>query len=299
MKLQKAILLHKKSIFQLQAVEHRESRFVKLLEENHEAVTRVKRAHLEHVGTLAKLEKELRSRKIDYKTIVRSQLSEPMSGVDLIISVGGDGTFLDASHYTDSVPLLGVNSAQSSSFGHFCYASENNFPEILDRIISDEIQPVQLTRLGIKINGQKFSKLALNEILVAHSSPAATSRYIISVGDVKEEQRSSGIWIGTAAGSTGSLRSAGGDIFPIADSRFQLIVREPCTRPKESWQLVKVILEPNQAIRVISQMRTGAIFVDGQHVNYQFYLGDELLIKPSDKMLNAFVSKNVNDIFSK
>jgi NAD+ kinase len=298
LKLKKVILLHKKSTFQLQAVEHRESRFVKLLEENHEVVTRVKKAHSEHVDTLSKLEKELRSRNIDYKVIARSQLVEPIAGVDLMISVGGDGTFLDASHYTDTIPMLGVNSAQSSSFGHFCYANDNNFAEVLDKIISDEISPVQLMRLSLRINGKSLSKLALNEILVAHCSPAATSRYIISVGDIKEEQRSSGIWIATAAGSTGSLRSAGGDIFPITDERYQLIVREPCVRPKEVGKLRKVTLDPGQQIKLISQMRTGAIFVDGQHINYQFYLGDELLIKPSEKFLNVFVSKDVNDIFS-
>ncbi len=298
MNLKKVILLHKKSTFQLQAVEHRESRFVKLLDENHEAVTRVKAAHSEHIGTLAKLEKELKSRKIEYKVIARSQLAEAMAGIDLIISVGGDGTFLDASHYTDRIPLLGVNSAQSSSFGHFCYANEDNFTEVVDKIVSDEVLPVKLMRLALRINGQSLSKLALNEILIAHSSPAATSRYILTVGDIKEEQRSSGIWIGTAAGSTGSLRSAGGNVFPITDDHYQLIVREPCMRPKESFRLIKETLSQNQSVKLISQMRTGAIFVDGQHINYQFYLGDELLIKPSEKFLNAFVSKNVNNMFN-
>src|ERR1700677_4211144 len=89
LKLKKVILLHKKSTFQLQAVEHRESRFVKLLDENHEAVTRVKTAHSEHIGTMSKLEKELKARNIEHKVIARSQLAEPMIDVDLIISVGG------------------------------------------------------------------------------------------------------------------------------------------------------------------------------------------------------------------
>lgn len=45
------------------------------------------------------------------KVILRSDLSQPISDVDLVITVGGDGTLLHASHFMDdSIPVLGVNS---------------------------------------------------------------------------------------------------------------------------------------------------------------------------------------------
>ena len=45
------------------------------------------------------------------KLIFRDELQEPIKDVDLVITVGGDGTLLEASHFLDSsIPVLGVNS---------------------------------------------------------------------------------------------------------------------------------------------------------------------------------------------
>lgn len=297
MKLGKVLVLHKKSTFQLQALQFRESRFVKLLQQGHEVVTRVKQAHSEHVETLDQVEQELARRKIAYKTVVRSGLSTTIEDVDLVISVGGDGTFLDAAHFLHHVPILGVNSSCSSSFGHLCAANEMTFARILDNIEADTFKSSRLSRLELHLNGELLNKLALNELLIAHSHPAATTRYFISIDGIKEEHRSSGIWIGTATGSSGSIRSAGGLVLPITDSRYQYFVREACLRPNQSWQLLNGILEADKSIRLVSQMRTGGVYVDGPHISYPFSLGDELVVKPSSKVLNAYVSPAVNEIF--
>jgi NAD+ kinase len=297
LKLKKVIVLHKKSTFQLQAIERRESRFVKLLEEGHEVVTRVKVAHSEHVDTLERVETELKRRNIDFKTVPRAELEGTVLGVDLMISVGGDGTFLDASHFLRDVPIVGVNSSKSSSFGHFCQANENNFSQILDDILSDRIQPRRILRLQLTLNGEVLPTPVLNEVLISHINPAATSRHILQLRGISEEQRSSGIWVATAAGSTGSIRSAGGAVLPITDHRYQFLVREPCMRPKENWKLLKGILNVDEIITITSQMRTGALFLDGSHIESQFYLGDELTVRPSQFFLNAFIGEDVNDIF--
>lgn len=298
LKLKKILVFHKKSTFQIQAEEHREAKFLKLLEEDHASVNRVKVAHQEHISTLEHVKEELARRGIQFKACARADLVGQIENVDLVISVGGDGTFLDASHHLESIPLLGVNSSSSSSFGHFCLANERTIASILDEIEEGLRQPYPLLRLEIIKNGKLLPELILNEVLVAHSNPAATSRYFIETRGLKEEQRSSGIWIGTAPGSTGSLRSAGCPVLPITDTRFQFMVREPCMRPGEHWQLLRGILERNEKIRLISQMRTGTLFLDGQHIEFEFGLGDEVTIQPSRRDLIAFVSPAVNEIFS-
>ena len=297
MKLRKVLILHKKSTFQIQAIEHRETRFIKLLEEESEVVTRVKLAHNEHVKTLNHLENELLKRKIDFQSIARAELKDRVTDVDLMIAVGGDGTFLDASHSLEEVPLLGVNSSSSSSFGHFCLANESNLSEVLDGIESDTLKPSSLLRLELELNGSPLPELVLNEVLISHSNPAATSRYFIGLNGDDEEQRSSGIWIGTASGSTGSLRSAGGAVMKITDYNYQYLVREACIRPKQSFKYLRGILNHDQELRVVSQMRTGVIYIDGQHIDYQFGLGDELLIRASKIGLKSFIEPSVNDIF--
>ena len=298
-KLRNVLILHKKTTFQIQAIEHKESRFLKLVEEQHESVKRVQIAHSEHMETLNAVCDELKRRGVIFRCLARSDLTETTisDDVDLVISVGGDGTFLDASHHIEFTPILGINSSTSSSFGHFCIANITNFKEVLDKIEADEQPLEQLLRLEMSINGEVLPDLVLNEVLVAHTHPAATSRYFISVGGVVEEHRSSGIWIGTPAGSTGSLRSAGAPVMRITDNRYEFIIREACMRPNEDWKLLKGVLNSDQAIEVVSQMRTGAFYIDGQHIQYQFGLGDALVVKPSEKYLNAYIAKDVNDIF--
>lgn len=53
----------------------------------------------------------LRKKFVDWDTAFRSNLVEPIRGVDLVVTIGGDGTLLQASHFMDnSIPVLGVNS---------------------------------------------------------------------------------------------------------------------------------------------------------------------------------------------
>lgn len=300
MKLSKVLVLFKKSTYQLQAVEHREPHFMRLLEQGHDAVEKVQKAHSEHVITLEALTSELDKRGIQYEQMARADLKWKVEDVDLVISVGGDGTFLDASHSVRKIPLLGVNSALSSSFGHFCIANAQNVAEILDGIQSDKLQSQRLVRLELTINDQHIPELVLNEALVAHSNPAGTSRYRLEIdGANKEEQRSSGILIGTPAGSTGTTKSAGGEILGIIDQTYQFIVREPWTRPGQTYLNTRGTLQRGQKMRVESLMRTGAVYIDGQHIDYSFGLGDELSVSVADDDLICFVDPHVNDVFSK
>jgi NAD+ kinase len=297
-KLRNVLILHKKSTFQIQAIEHQETHFLKLLEERHESVTRVKVAHAEHLETLVHVEAELTKRGIAFRSLARADMPDQLvTDVDLIITVGGDGTFLDASHHVIDVPLLGVNSSSSSSFGHFCLATERTLTKAFDDIESGAIELKQLVRLELSINDHVLPDLVLNEVLVAHSHPAATSRYFLKTQAKKEEQRSSGIWIGTPAGSTGSLRSAGAPVLPITAQKFEFVVREPCMRPGEDWKLLKGVLDYTDEILVVSQMRTGSLYIDGTHIEHHFGIADELVVKPSKTFLHAFIQENVNDIF--
>src|SRR5262249_5291908 len=219
--------------------------------------------------------------------------------VDLVISVGGDGTFLDASHYVESIPLLGTNSSRSSSFGHFCLANQGNLGRILDEIQSGELEPLPLLRLELELNGSTLPELVLNEVLICHSNPAGTSRYFLEISDVREEQRSGGIWVGTPAGSTGALRAAGAPLLPIDAQLIEYVVRDPGPRPKDNWQLLGGTLPRHTKIRAVSQMRTGALFIDGQHIDYAFGLGDELVASASPCDLMAYVSAKANAVFAR
>lgn len=64
-----------------------------------------------HKDTINFCQGVLRRKPLDWEPVVRNNLSHPIRSADLVITVGGDGTLLQASHFLDdSVPVLGVNS---------------------------------------------------------------------------------------------------------------------------------------------------------------------------------------------
>lgn len=69
-----------------------------------------------HKDTIDLCQRVLQRKSLDWISVQRNHLSQPIRDVDLVIAVGGDGTLLRASHFLDSsVPILGVNSDPTST----------------------------------------------------------------------------------------------------------------------------------------------------------------------------------------
>ncbi|KAG8502384.1 hypothetical protein CXB51_000413 [Gossypium anomalum] len=101
-----------------------------------------RKVHKEAINVCQKI---LQQKPIDWKPIFRNNLSQPIHNVDLVVTVGGDGTLLQASHFLDdSIPVLGVNSDPTQaeevekfsnefdatrSTGYLCAATVKNFEQ--------------------------------------------------------------------------------------------------------------------------------------------------------------------------
>jgi NAD+ kinase len=208
------------------------------------------------------------------------------------VTVGGDGTVLAASHQIGSrTRLLGVNSAPESSVGFFCAATKGTVGPTLEAALEGKLRGVTLARMRVEINERLLHNRVLNEALFCHASPAATSRYILRVtkgGRTKEEeQKSSGLWIGPAAGSTAAQRSAGGNILPLTSTRIQFVVREPYLGGGVAPKLVVGLIDAADQLELLSKMRTGKLFLDGHHDEHDFGIGDRIVMKRSDESLTV------------
>ena len=124
-------------------------------------------------------------------------------------------------------------------------------------------RPTLLARLEVVIDGRVWQSRVLNDVLVCHESPAATTRYEITTDAGREVHRSSGIWIATPAGSTAAIRSAGGRALPAGSRRLQYRVRELYREPGRSYRLTGAVLAEGQAIAVVSRMPEGRLYADG------------------------------------
>jgi NAD+ kinase len=195
---------------------------------------------------------------------------------DLVVTVGGDGTFFAASHYVRSTPVLSVNSDPENSLGLFACADRTNFKEPVALAISGRLPATRLNRLSVTINRTAARELVTNDILFAHRNPAAMSHYRFAADGRAERQRSSGVWIATAAGSTAAIRAAGGSRMPIESDRMQFLVREPYGWPASHYALARGTAR--RAIDLTILMAEAALWIDGSRLRYDVRLGDRVRI---------------------
>ena len=258
---------------------------------------RVTVAHLEHLASLEVVEAALRARGLDFRVV--TTLNRRLAGwADLIVTVGGDGTFLSASHAVESTadsdgpPMLGVNSATSSSIGYFCATAASGVGALLDQVATGQLTSRGLGRMVVQVNGRPLRDLALNDVLLAHRVPAETTRYLLQLGDRSQDQKSSGIWIATPAGSTAAIRSAGGDILSLDRRDLQFRVRELMTWAVKGPPLAGGCFVGE--LNVVSRMLTGTLYIDGGHLRVPFGFGDRLGFAPSPRPLGWLVPPSFN-----
>jgi NAD+ kinase len=250
-------------------------------------------ADAEHRRTVAAVQESLRGRSIDFTEVVPdratgSELSR-LGTADLVVSIGGDGTFLAVSHQVTRGAILGVNSAPKDSVGHFCAARRADVGRFLDGILAGRLRPVRLLRLQLELDGRRVSSPVLNDLLVVHSCAASTTRYRLRVGARAEEHRSSGIWISTPAGSSAGIHSAGGRRMPTGSRQFQYRVRELYREPGRIYRMAAGFLEGDEALTVTSAMTEGRIFLDGSRSEIAFPFGATARVTRSPDDLRAFV----------
>jgi NAD+ kinase len=282
----------KRTSFRKWVEEDNDRRVAALLEAEDEAVARLRPSHREHLQTIDEVRAALAD--LDAKASWHDRASDFRAddSCDLVVTVGGDGTLLAASHgIGPGVPLLGVNSAPSHSVGFFCAARKGSVREALASALEGTLRRTELSRMRVEVAGKLAHDRVLNEALFCHASPAATSRYVLRLvhdgGDTlgHEEQKSSGIWVGPAAGSTAAIRSAGGRVMPLTSRKLQYVVREPYLPPAEAPRMTAGMVLPEEALEVKSKMRHGRLFLDGDSIMHEVAIGEAVTVRRSTQPL--------------
>jgi NAD+ kinase len=282
----------KRSSWRKWVEEEGDDRILALIHANDETVRRMRSSHLDHLATVEEVRKALSDLGATASWHDRPHGFRVEGPCDLVVTVGGDGTLLAASHGVGiGVPLLGVNSAPDHSVGFFCGARKGSVRETLGGALRGSLRSVELARMRVDLEGTRLHNRVLNEALFCHVSPAATSRYILRLvgpGDValaEEEQKSSGLWVGPAAGSTAAQQSAGGIVLPLASRDLQYVVREAYRPHGEELGLVRGIVREGDALTIKSKMRRACVFLDGDHIAHDVTIGEVVTLRQSDEPL--------------
>ena len=287
MQLSRLLVVYKKSYYELYGYEHQERHFTALQKRYHPMVEPLRLSHEENQRTIAAVCHALDAARLSYECIYRGQLKQ-ISGYDLLLSIGGDGTLLEVARHAGDLPILGVNSDPTRSTALFCAADRTTFATCLAALLAGTLRQVSLTRLQMAINDTVLPHYALNDLLVTHSNPAAMASYTLRLDTISEAQKSSGIWIATAAGSTAAIRAAGGRVMPLRSRKRQYLVREPYMGDGRRYQLRKGLIAPDLPLQVTSRMRRGRVFIDGPHLHYALGLGDVLTVTLAPTPLRLF-----------
>lgn len=289
----RVLVLLKRSSYKKYVEQEHDARVTGLLATGDPTVKRMLGSHKDNEETIEEVKHALDALGADavYDEDVRSTSHDER--VDLVVTVGGDGTLLAASHRVGSdTPILGVNSAPDHSVGFFCAARKGQVRETLQAAFEGKLRRVSLARMRVDLNEICLHRRVLNEALFCHASPAATSRYILRVvrpdgATDEEEQKSSGIWVGPAAGSTAAQRSAGGRVLPLASTRLQFVVREPYAPLGTRMRLTLGMVEDGGALVLKNKMRQAKLFLDGEHTVYDATIGDVITMRRSEEFLTV------------
>ncbi len=144
---------------------------------------------------------------------------------DLLVCIGGDGTFLEAIHKFDfpTMPIIGINT------GHLGFFQEI-MPSMLDDFIfyytqgRYSIQQLSTVKVRITTDIGTAEHVGLNEVLLKGNSTYSIHLNISIGGSFIERFSGDGLLIATPAGSTAYNYSLGGS---IVDPRLKLLQVTP------------------------------------------------------------------------
>lgn len=179
--------------------------------------------------------RSLQARNIEAVEMHRDSSGE-IKGADLVITLGGDGTFLAGARLAapKAVPILGVNLGR---LGFLTELESEDLEHGLRRYIDGDYRIEERTMLKVTLSrdGRSIARsIGLNEVVVDHSGDARILRLEIDVGGERVGViDADGAIVATASGSTAYALASGGpileptlrDLVLVPMSPFALTVR--------------------------------------------------------------------------
>lgn len=155
-----------------------------------------------------------------------------LPGTDLVMSVGGDGTFLSAARCVGAsgVPILGVNLGRLGFLSEYspeeaCGALLSGAWYLEDReLLETEVDGSMSENPALSASAETFSPFTLNEVSVHRSGAALLGVDVTIDGHPLPTYWADGLLVATSSGSTAYSLSVGG---PICAPEAKVLIIAP------------------------------------------------------------------------
>ncbi len=151
------------------------------------------------------------------------------NNADLVLSIGGDGTMLNAirKHADEQIPFIGIN---TGSLGFLPTISSEYLNHFIDVIKNDmySITKYPLLKVSVTtVKGEDFSCFAFNEVLIKQAEPRLMRADILIDNHHFNSFKGDGMIISTPIGSTGYAIWANGAAVHPDVKCIQLVPMNP------------------------------------------------------------------------
>ncbi len=213
---------------------------------------------------------------------------------DLVLSVGGDGTFLETVLKVREfgIPIAGVNTGR---MGFLANISEDEIGRSIDLLCDGEYEVIERTLIRIINPSGLFgeeSPVALNEITIQKADPGMITINVYIDSTYLNTYWADGLIVSTATGSTAYNLSVGG---PILSPEDKSIIISPISA--HNMTIRPIILSGEGKLRMIVEGRTREYIATCDSRSRRLPFSEEIHIERSMSKLKTVMLKG-RDFYS-
>ena len=211
-----------------------------------------------------------------------ASLVEQLPDTDVLVVLGGDGTFLRAAQAVAQVdvPILGVNLGK---VGFLSTAEAQELEPVLERLIAGEYllrERMGLTGAIHPASGPATTAFtALNDIVIARGALARVVRLDVNIDESHLATFvADGLVVSSPTGSTGYSFSAGG---PILDPQSRNLVVTPIAGYLSAIR--SIVVSPDQVVRCrVLDALEALVSIDGRE-DWRIQVGDVVEVRALER----------------
>ncbi len=208
----------------------------------------------------------------------------PAEEIGMLLSFGGDGTFLDSVEYVrdSGVPVLGINSGR---LGFLANVRADEIERAVECIVGGQYELEQREMLQLKVDGREMQGFdyALNEVGVQKVATSSLLNIHAYIGDVfLTTYWADGLVVATPTGSTAYSMSGGG---PIVSPECHNIILTPICPHNLSMR--PLVVPADSVIELKVESRSGNFILSTDSHICRMEDSCHLTIRRNDKKLNV------------